>query len=741
MKSVFANACFIKPDVPFTKEFGNENYAPMFRKKFQVEKLGSAKLAVCGLGYAYYFINGKSVSPDLFTAPVSHYEKTLWYNTYDVSDLLVEGENTVGVICGNGWYNEIHDSVWYTYQAAWRDLPKFILRLTVDGNEALVSDDSWKCSPTSAVRFNQLRSGEWFDATRYDENWKQANFDDSAWGMAKKDDTPPRGIFRECPCEPIREHEILDAQRAWETPDGGYLFDMGRNMSGYIRLTLSGHAGEQLTIRYGERLNDAGELDIYGLERFYPESDFQTDRFTCSGKTLTWSPHFAYHGFRFIEIKGLSSLDGVTVQAAFVHQAVRERTQFSCSDEFLNKLFAAGRASTFSNMFYLLSDCPTREKFGWTNDAQMSCEQVMSNLWSEKFFRKWLQDIRDNMREDGALPGIIPTGGWGYEWGSGTLSDGVIFEVPYRIWLHSGKTDELVNTLPYFKRYLAYIDKYRNENGLVTHSLGDWATAGGRGDIPVTFVTTVLLCKFNRIAALAAHFAGETDTEETFLSDAVSWEEKLYLHFMNEDGTCKIDKMSAVATVIHHENYRELAPLKAQLKRLVEENDFHHDCGILGLRCLYYALNLCGLADYAYRIVAAKGFPSYSVWFDHDATTLWEYFDVYRPDPKKGTLGEYISRNHHMYSDVTSWLVKTVLGFYHDKTDPTVPELKVEPIFLSALTHAEGSFALENGCVSVAWRRENGDVILTVTVEGEATASYRGQVLTNGVHTYTVKGE
>lgn len=171
-----------------------------------------------------------------------------------------------------------------------------------------------------------------------------------------------------------------------------------------------------------------------------------TDKVICSGKPIVWSPKFAYHGFRYIEIEGLETADEVIVEGVFVHQAVELRTQFECSDDFLNKLFRGGIMATYSNMFYSITDCPTREKLGWTNDAQASCEQILTDFKAEDVLNKWLQDIRDAMREDGAMPGIIPTPGWGFHWGNGPVSDGVLFEIPYRIYLHTGNGSPLLES-------------------------------------------------------------------------------------------------------------------------------------------------------------------------------------------------------------------------------------------------------------------------------------------------------
>ncbi|MBQ7839971.1 MAG: family 78 glycoside hydrolase catalytic domain [Lachnospiraceae bacterium] len=508
---MFENIRFMKPPITLAKEFTGKNHAPLFRKKFQLDEVKNARLYVCGLGYGYYYINGRPVSEDLFTAPVSNYTKTLWYNTYDVTGLLIPGENCIAVWCGNGWYNEDFPNAWDFDKAVWRDVPKCILKLEVDGVTALTSDDTWKCQPDSAIWFNGLRNGEFFDARKYDGDWTKADYDDSLWTEAAADDNPPKGIFRECKCEPIREEKVYACQKVIKTGEQKYVFDFGQNMSGYIRLHIAGKEGQLLTIRYAEQLKADGSRELNNMARVYPESEFQTDKFICSGKRMTWSPRFAYHGFRYIEIEGLKNREEAVVEAVFVHQAVEKRTEFECSNSFLNQLFYAGQMSTYSNMFYQITDCPTREKLGWANDAQASAEQILTDFKAERLLEKWLQDIRDAMREDGALPGIMPTAGWGYHWGNGPVSDGVLFELPYRIYLHTGNALPLAESWEWFDRYLAFLDSIRDADGFVRYGLPDWARPGLKPPlVPGEMINAVLEYRFCEIAALTVRLSGDT---------------------------------------------------------------------------------------------------------------------------------------------------------------------------------------------------------------------------------------
>lgn len=727
---MFKNLHFIKPPIPFPENFTGRNFAPLFRKKFMLSEVKSAKLYVCGLGFGYYFLNGKAVSSDLFTAPVSNYNQTLWYNVYDVTELLKTGENCMAVWCGNGWYNEDFPSSWNYDKADWRDVPKFILRLDVDNKTVLRSDASWKCQPESAIWFNDLRSGEYFDACKYNENWVFTEYDDSSWQDVVLDEIPPQGIFRECKCEPIRECEVLEIKNVIQTDTKKYVFDFGQNISGYIRLTIAGKEGQLLTIRYGEQLKEDNSLELNQMTKHYPNSEFQTDRFICSRNEITWSPRFAYHGFRYIEIDGLDEQTQAKVQAVFVHQDVEIRTNFTCSDTFLNQLFRAGVMSTYCNMFYQITDCPTREKLGWANDVQASVEQILTNFKSEHVLDKWLQDIRDAMKEDGSLPGIIPTAGWGYEWGNGPVSDGVLFEIPYRIYLHTGNSMPLIESAAFFRRYLAYLDTRRNENGFVSFGLPDWACPGlNPVEVPSELINAVLEYRFCEIMDLTEQLAGKT-LAGTYRHKAEALKTLIMDTYLTDTGECTIYHQTAVALMIYYHMYENLEPLKQQLKNLIEEANFHHNCGMVGLRRLYKALNQCGLQEYAYKVVTAKGYPGYRAWFNLGATTLWEYWDYERKED---------SKNHQMYSDVLSWMVKTILGIQQEEGSVGFAKAKVEPHYFEALDYAAGSCDTRGGKISVSWKRvkETNDqekILLEITVPEGMEVKHRNQFLKPGVH-------
>ncbi|MEA4889608.1 MAG: family 78 glycoside hydrolase catalytic domain [Clostridiaceae bacterium] len=725
----FSSAAFIKTALPFEQNYQDRNPAPLFRRRFRLPAFRTASLAVCCLGAGYCWLNGRPVSQDLLAAPAGDYRRTLWYNVYDVAALLAPGDNVAALICGNSWYNETHPSPWHHNQAAWRDNPKFIFELTVDGQVVLSSNDSWLAKDQSPILFNQLRSGETYDARLADPDWNTLDCDESSWQPAIFDFTPPQGIFREYPCEPVRACAEYPAQSMQLTPDGRCIFDIGQNIAGFIRLRIQQAAGDRITIRYTEQLNPDLTLQLNHMDEFYPESPFQTDRLICDGSQLDWSPRFTYHGFRYIELSGVKNPDLSMVSGIFIHLDVPQTAGFECSDPVLNQLYQLGRMATLSNLQHVPTDCPTREKLGWANDAQSSAEQMMINFGTVRFFKKWLVDIQDSLREDGAVPGIIPTPAWGYEWGTGPVSSGVLFEVPYQIYLQTGDDQPLIQSLPYFRRHLAYLLSRAGDHGLIGFGLGDWAGPFDSLDSPPTpkeLTDTVLTVKCLKIAVLAARRAGDLAAAAECEKEQSRLAVLLKAAYIKPDGTCTVHEQTAVAMLIVHGLYDHLAPLAAQLKQTVEEHDFHHYCGMVGLRHLYEALTLIGAPEYAYRIITARGYPSYTRWIEGGATTLWE---TWQPGN---------SKNHHMYSHFMAWLIRNLAGINPDPDMPGYARVLFSPVFLPDLDFCRGYCDTVHGRVAVDWQRINqagsARIHLKISLPAGVTGVFRGQEFPAGEH-------
>lgn len=721
----FEEAVFIKPAEIFDRGYNETNFAPVYAVDFTVtEEVKTAELRVCALGIGYAYLNGKRVSDGLFAPPWSDFDKTLWYMSYDVKDAVNPNKNRLAVLCGNGFMNEDIPNTWGSTDSPYRDHPKLICELIINGKAVASTDSSWRYSLRTPYLMNRYRTGVTYDMRI--PLPVSAETDISEWSYAVTDGRSPKGMLRLCDCEPIRECEEYAPVSVKKLGDRKYLYDFGVNISGYARITVSQASGDMLTLHYSEELNEDLSPKTNGMEGFYQGNPTHVETVITSGRPSTFSTLLSYYGFRYLTVDNLDTSVPHEIKAVFVHQDIERRSGFECSNELLNKLFDCGIRATYSNLFYMPTDCPTREKYGWMNDAQSSSEQILTDFHAEKLLSRWSVDICDALDDAKGLPGIVPTFGWGYSWGNGPVSDGSLFEQAYRIYLHSGKVDALKYCLPYFRRYFSYLRTREDEKGFLNFGLPDWANPQDNdGGTPRAFINAVLRVRFARIAQLAADLTGEDKTD--LEAEEKKQLELIFDNFITEDGRCSVDEQTAVSLLVYHGIYRAIEPLADQLKELVERFGFHHNCGMLGLRHLYMALNRCGLQEYGYRILTAEGFPSYRTWLENGATTLWE----------RWTCKD--SKNHHMYSDFMSWFIKTAGGINPDESKPCFETVEVSPYFFKDLTFVRAHYDTPKGRVKTEWTRTGSTVSLRITAPSEGSVTYNGSPLPKGESVFEIK--
>ncbi len=445
----------------------------------------------------------------------------------------------------------------------------------------------------------------------------------------------------------------------------------------------------------------------------------------ASGGEDTFKPMFSYHGFRYVLIEGLREMPSPEkIRAYFTHQDVARRSSFTSGSEVLNYIYNAGIRSTYSNLFWCLTDCPTREKLGWANDAQASVEQTLINFDIVPLFRQWFEDVKSSMRGDGALPGIIPTSGWGFD--AGPICDGLLFELPYRIYLYTGDSSMLCDAIPYFERYIGYLSGRIAEGHTFTY--GDWMGYTCSKVVPKNFVRDFYLMKALEITAFA-HELRDGDGGEW----AARFEEEkaAFLdRYLDGDGKCVIDQQSSLAMLLMTGLYRDAEIIKKQLVAAVERDTLRLTSGMVGVQYLYHALSACGRADLAYRMITETE-PGYRTWYNHGATTLWERWEG----------EEDGSHNHHMFAGVISWFYRSLLGIEPTARAPGFRRIELKPSFVRALGHASGHTETVAGRIDAAWRFEENGVRYTVTVPEGVEATFRGEKLRTGKNEFLISVE
>lgn len=720
----FYDAKYIKAQTD-PSEFSLYDPLPLFRREFELsEDVEQARIFVQSPGFASYYINGKNITEDIFISAVSNYDKILWYNEYDVTSLLKKGKNTVCVIAGNGFFNESFRTPWIYNEAPFRDAPQFLLSLTVNEKSVLVSDGSFRFSKEkSPIIYSHLRSGEYYDARKADDTWLYAGYDDSDWIPAIVREKPVTGALRPTECQPVRETEIYAPREIIRT-ESGYLVDFGVTISGYMEITLTAEAGDEIVFRYTEEVDEnlCPKYNRMNAKHFYPESPFHINKLIASGGEDTFKPMFSYHGFRYVLIEGLREAPAPEqIRAYFTHQDVARRSSFTSGNEVLNYIYNAGIRSTYSNLFWCLTDCPTREKLGWANDAQASVEQTLINFDIVPLFRKWFEDIKSSMRADGALPGVVPTSGWGFD--AGPICDGLLYELPYRVYLYTGDSRMLCEAIPYFERYIGYLSGKIAEGHTFTY--GDWMGYTCSKVVPKNFVRDFYLMKALEITAFAHRLQG-TDVEKW---DAYYEKEKeaFLQRYLDGDGKCVIDQQSSLAMILMTGLYRDKEVIKKQLVAAVERDALRLTSGMVGVQYLYHALSECGRADLAYRMITETE-PGYRTWYNHGATTLWERWEGENDG----------SHNHHMFAGVISWFYRSLLGIEPIEDAPGFTRIELKPRFVRALGSVSGHAETVRGRIDAAWRYEENGIRYTVTVPEGMEATFRGKRLQSGKNEFLI---
>lgn len=708
----------IKPwDVPkpgTVPGWSQKSSAPMFRKEFTVGKpVKRATATICGLGYHELSLNGKKVGNHVLDPAFTRYDRRSLYVTHDVTDELTQGVNALGVMLGNGWYNMHTRSTWNFDQSPWRDEPAMLMQLRIefeDGSvQTVASDGSWRAN-TGPVVLDSVRTGEVYDARKEMPGWDTAGFNDSKWAQPRIV-KGPEGKLSAQMMPPMRVTETIKPVKITEPREGIYIFDLGQVMPGWVQLHVSGPAGTRVTMRYSERLEN-GMIERHEIDKFGFEGPFQTDTYILKGDGReVWEPRFTYHGFRYVEVTGFPgtpTLDSLCGRV--VHTDFKTAGSFECSNELLNTIQQLTRWSYRGNYHGYPTDCPQREKNGWTGDAQLAAEQAMFNFHNAGSYIKWIQDIADEQREDGAIPAIVPTSGWGYHWGNGPAWDSAFFLVPWYQYLYKGDARILTRHLDSFQQYVDYLTA-KSKNHIVKIGLGDWAPADTV--TPAVITSTGYYYVDTLILAETARLAGKKEMAATYAERAKQIRAAFNKEFYKGDGVYLNGSQTALSCAMYQGMAEE--PEKAKvLEKLVadiERKQGHLDVGILGAKYLFHTLSENGLHDVAWQVATQTTPPSYGAWVEQGATTLWEHWDGHS------------SLNHIMFGDISAWFYQKLAGIRPDPQHPGFKNIILRPQPVGDLISAKAIHESMYGGISSSWKLTNGRFVWDVVVPPNTTAT------------------
>lgn len=702
--------------------------APYFRKVITINrKIIAARACIAVAGLYELYINGERIGDHRLDPMYTRFDRRTLYVTYDVTKQLQQGKNAIGVLLGNGWYNHQSTAVWYFHEAPWRARPSFCMDLRItysDGSvEAITTGKDWKTA-LSPVIFNSIYTAEHYDATKEIPHWNEASFNDSAWSNVNYAQVPSQNIVAQS-MHPIRNVEEIPAAFLRKINDTVYVFDLGRNIAGVSSIKLNAAPGTIIRLKHGERLYSNGRVDQSNIDAHYRPTDdkdpFQTDIYYLKGDGTeeSFMPHFNYKGFQYVEVTSNKPITLIkeNLTAYFMHSDVPVAGNINSSNNTINKIWAATNSSYLSNLFGYPTDCPQREKNGWTGDAQIAIETGLYNFDGITVYEKWMADHRDEQQPNGVLPSIIPSDGWGYEWGNGPDWTSTIAIIPWNIYLFYGDGKALADCYDNIKRYVDHIN-YEYPSGLTTWGLGDWIPVKSKA--PVELTSTAYYFADATILANAAKLFGKMEDYEKYKALAEKIKKAFNSKYLDTDTGIY---GSGLQTELSVPLFWGLVPddmkvkVAGNLARRIELDSSKLDVGLLGTKAILNALSENGYADLAYRLAASESFPSWGWWIKNGATTLYENWPI--------DAASDISMNHIMFGEIGAWMYKALGGIKPDASAPGFKNTLLQPCFVEGLNAFSASHKSPYGMIASNWKREGKKIKYTVTIPPNATATVK----------------
>lgn len=681
--------------------------AVLLRKHFNVSKaVKVARLYATALGSYRIFLNNVRVGQDALTPDFTDYTKRVLYQTYDVTSLVTPGSNAIGAILGNGWFGS--GMTWQGKPFSFLPPPTRLLAQLeieyVDGSrEVVATDESW-VGGASPIRRSEIYAGEFYDARLDQADWGEGSFDDSGWSPALVAAGPSIAVVAQVSA-PVHVTETIAPVAVRPMADGTYIFDMGQNMVGWVRLKANGAAGTQIRLRFAEILSPDGSIYRDNLRN----AD-ATDVFILAGRgDETFTPLFTFHGFRYVEVSGYP---GVPTPASLTGEVINSLDAgptgtLVTSSELVNRMWRIGLWGQRGNFLSIPTDCPQRdERLGWMGDAGVFWRTGTFNFDIQAFSHKFLSDITDAQTKDGAFTNVSPDllRPDGSEGAPGWGDAGVI--LPWTVWLQYGDKQAITDNWTAMERWMDYIAR-ANPNFLREKAVGpnyaDWLAPDERTPKDLLATSYWVL-----IARMMVDMARATDNKEaveryTALIRNIS---KVYRKtYIKRDGNVLGGTQTAYVVTL----YMKLAPPKLEATRVnklvadIESRDWHLSTGFLGTPFLLFTLADHGRADVAYRLLLNETYPSWGYMLSKGATTWWERWNGDTGDPGMN------SYNHYAFGSVMAWVYRSVAGIDTNVEGTGYREIVVHPMFDPRMTHARGEYDSVYGRIVSDWDAKPGE--------------------------------
>ncbi len=715
--------------------------ALLLRKKAEVARQPAKATAfISGLGYYELYINGRKVGDHILDPIFTDYNERVNYLTYDILNYIKTGENAIGVILGNGWYNLPTADLFQNEKAAWKSAPKLLLNISIsftDGTtQTIVSDGTWKWN-TGEIVFNCIRGGETIDNRRKKNGWDNTGYDDSSW-KSVVEVPAPFGSLSAQNMPPMRICETVKPVKMWEPVKGVYVFDFGKNITGFIQLKIAGKEGQTLILNSNEKLLKDSTLDLNNSHS-HTFGRFQKEIFILNGEgEETFQPRFTYHGFRYVQVEGLvSKPETGCISAQSVHTDLPSTGKFECSNERINQLHKSVQRTLLNCIHGMPGEEPVREKMGWNLDNYGNMLSYIYNFDAATSFIKLYNDLIEGQESNGHIPPIIPTDGWGYLQTGNKLglthteANTIYCDDPWwgaalaivanRLYDFYGDKRFLEEAYRPMKRYVDFVTSTA-ENNTIKWSLGDWCDKDwfsngitGPGNTSVGLTSTAGYYYLVKLLSDNAGTIGRKEDSARYSLLANSIKASFNQQFLNrETGMYERGSQTAQAMALYLGLVPDDCKTKAEeiLISDIKKNDYHTTTGFIGVIPEMNWLAENSHSGIAFKMISQEEAPGW----------------LYMVKDETSTLGEQLySRNdnfHHPFGAyIGSWFYTYLAGIRLNPVIPGSRQFIIDPVSDTGLAWAKATYNSVRGDITTSWKQEKGIYTLNVAIPANTRAT------------------
>jgi len=727
--------------------------AQYFRKPFLLtKKIKTATAYITAHGMYEAQINGKRVGDYYLTPGWTSYNNRLQYQVYDVTTMLNNGANAVGIVAGMGWYRGY--LAWDNNKNIYGKKTGILFQLEIeysDGTaQTIISDESWRSS-YGAIRYAEIYNGEIYDAREEKTGWSATAFNDADWTAVKIGATDKAKLVATYN-EPIKKHEQFKPVKIFKTPKGELVADFGQNLVGWVELKVKGNSGDKINIFHTEVLDKAGNFYTENLRVAKQQNTY----ILKGGEEEFFEPHFTFQGFRYIKVEGFTGeLKPENITAVALYSDMKPTGTFTSSNALINQLQHNIQWGQRGNFLDVPTDCPQRdERLGWTGDAQAFSRTAAFNFGVNNFFSKWMKDLALDQQPNGSVPFVIPNVLGKNDGGSTGWADAATI-IPWNVYLAYGDKQILQDQYSSMKAWVGYMEKAsKNYLWNTGFHFGDWLFYrpfdDNDGRSAVTDKYFIAQCFFAYSTQIMLNTATVLNNTEdvTYYNNLLQKVKDAFLkEYVTPNGRLLSNTQTAHVLALHFDMLPE-AFRKSTAEKLadnIKSYGNHLTTGFLGTPYICHVLSRFGYTDLAYKLLLQETYPSWLYPVKMGATTIWERWDGIKPDGSF-QVPSMNSFNHYAYGAIGDWMYRIMVGLDTYEDGVGYKHIKIQPHIGGGFTNAGASLQTYYGTLSSGWKTAPGKIIVEVEIPANTTAtvyvpaSGADGVTENGVAVASAKG-